>query len=353
MITLRRYIIVSLAAVFSAYQLLLAAFSITVPREKAPYILAMVLYAAATVISLWPSKESKMPVWMAILNVAVSVAIPILVSSQLDIHGSVGSDYSTWYSAAIGTLMVITSTRRRHLFAWVGVGFLALHTIFWAGPGALGTLGVIGSLVWVAVSHILSWSLQRIGRDAQQFVEAEREAAAWQAAQEAHHAERQVRLQQTVRLALPLLRQIVKRNGDLDEQSKKDCVLLEATIRDEIRGRRLLDERVRAEVAKARKRGAIVTLLDEGGLDSLDDHQLEDVLSELAAAIADSKSNRLIARTGAEDSETAVTLVGLASEEGADPNALGPDDDEQVDLWLEIPRPASEFAQAEEKGPDD
>ncbi|MBX3088345.1 MAG: hypothetical protein KF742_07625 [Cryobacterium sp.] len=350
MITLRRYIIVSLAAIFSAYQLLLATFSISIPRDQLPNIVAMALYALATIASLWPSNEVRMPTWMAASNFVVSVAVTLLVSSQLDVHGSIGSDYSTWYPAAIGTLMVITSTRRRHLWAWLGVGFLAVHTVIWAGPSYLGTLGVIGSVVWVAVSHILSWSLLRIGRDAQQFAEAERETTAWQAAQEAHLSERQVRLRQTRKIALPVLRQIDETRGELNEELRQECVYLEAAIRDEIRGRKLLNDRVRAEVMRARHRGSIVTLLDEGGLDDLGQEETDRVLNQLAEALADSDSDRLVARTGQEDSDVAVTLVGLSFADGGDASALGQDDDDQVDLWLEIPR-SSPSRTIEEGGP--
>lgn len=90
MITIPRYIIVALAAVFSGYHLLLAVYSIDIPRDKVPFVIAMVLYAAATALSLWPSKQTRMPLWMALVNVAVSIALPLLVTAQLDVHGSVG-----------------------------------------------------------------------------------------------------------------------------------------------------------------------------------------------------------------------------------------------------------------------
>lgn len=341
-ISIRRYIIVALAAVFSGYHLLLATYSFDVPRDKLPYLAAMVLYAIATAISLWPSKNMAMPMWMASFNVAVCIALPLLVTAQLDVHGSVGSDYSTWYPAAVGTLMVITSTRRRHFFAWLGVGFLAVQTAVWAGFGALATLGVVGSLVWVAVSHVLSVSLARIASDARKYVEAEREATAWQAAQEAHLFERQFRLRQTNRMALPMLRQIVSSEGDLTDAQRRECVYLEAAIRDEIRGRKLLNSRVRNQVMRARRRGAIVTLLDEGGLDDLSDAELDRVLGSLAEALKSSTSDRLIARTVPEGSDVAVTVVGLTSSDGGSASALGhegdDDDDDQVELWLEIPR---------------
>lgn len=340
MITIPRYVIVALAAVFSGYHLLLALYSLAAAKTMAPYILAMILYGIATVISLWPSKTLRMPLWMAAFNVAVCVAVPLLVASQLNLHGSVGSDYSTWYPAAVGTLMVITSTRKQHFLAWIGVLSLAVHTVVWAGFGALATLGVVGSVVWVAVSHVLSHSLARIGKDAQQYVVAEREATEWQAAQEAHLFERQFRLRQTNRMALPMLRKIVSSNGDLTEAQRQECIYLEAAIRDEIRGRKLLNDRVRDQVMKARRRGSIVTLLDEGGIDELSDDDLERVLNGLADALKGSRTDRVVARTVPEGSEVAVTVVGLTSPDGGDSSALGhsDEDDDQVDLWLEIPR---------------
>jgi hypothetical protein len=282
-----------------------------------------------------------MPIWMAAFNVAVCIALPLLVTAQLD-PLRVGSDYSTWYPAAVGTLMVITSTRRRHSFAWAGVAFLAVQTAVWAGVGALATLGVVGSLVWVAVSHVLSIALARIGKDAAQYVVAEREAADWQAAQEAHLFERQFRLRQTNRMALPMLRQIVSRHGDLTEEQRRECVYLEAAIRDEIRGRKLLNNRVRDQVMRARRRGAIVTLLDEGGIDELSDAELERVLNSLADALKNTDSDRVIARTVPDGSDVAVTVVGLTSTDDGNASALGradeDDEGDQVELWLEIPR---------------
>lgn len=344
MISIHRYIIVALAAVFSSYHVLLAVYSLDIPRGKIPFLVALGLYVVATAVSLWPTKDTRMPLWMAIANVLVSIAIPLLVTAELDVNGSVGSDYSTWYPAAIGTLMVITSTRRRHLLAWVGVGSLAVQTAAWAGIGSLATLGVVGSVVWVAVSHVLSGALARISRDAREYALAEREAAEWQAAQEAHLFERRFRLRQTNRMALPMLRQIVAGGGRLTEAQRQECVYLEGAIRDEIRGRRLLNDRVREQVMAARRRGATVTLLDEGGIDELSEYELDRVLNQLADALRDSAADRLIARTAPEGSRVAVTVVGLNSADGGDASVLGHTmaDDDQVGLWLEIPRASAE-----------
>jgi hypothetical protein len=341
-ITLPRFLFLGLGALFSAYHLFLGLSSLSIPQNPGPAIAAMILYAVATVISLWPTSPTKMPLWLAAFDLAVCVAIPILVTSQLDPAKDNG--YATWYVAAVGTLMTIVAVRRQQFAAWVGVGYLAVQTIVWAGVAALAGLGVIGSVVWVGVAVVISGSLAKAGRDALQFARAEREATEWQAAQEAHVMERQMRLRQTYRVAAPMLAEIVRRGGDLTEAERRECRYLEGAIRDEIRGRRLLNDDVRRQVMDARRRGVVVSLLDEGGIDDLDERSLTVVLKRLADAIRGTTTDKLIVRTVPRSSKTAVTVVGLRMSDDGSANALGADtEDDEVDLWLEIPRPIREL----------
>lgn len=336
-----RALIVTMAAIFSAYHIVLGLYTIDVPANPIPVLAAMALYAGATTVSLLPGQPERMPTSMAIANVLVCIAMALLIAPQLDPAREGGLGYATWYVAAIGTLMTITSTRRRHLFAWIGIAALVLHTIVWGGPGLLLGIGVIGSAAWVAVSHILSRALLKASADAARFARAEREATDWQAAQEAHLYERQFRLGQTSTMAVPMLRAIEQSGGELTEEQRQECLHLEGAIRDEIRGRRLLDDEVRREVMAARRRGVTVTLFDEGGLDELDDPSLARVLGTLAEAIRSTSATRVIARTAPPDSDIAVTVVGLTPSATARARELGEsddDDDDSVDLWLEIPR---------------
>ena len=336
-----RALIVTMAAIFSAYHIVLGLYTIDVPANPIPVLAAMALYAGATTVSLLPGQPERMPTSMAIANVLVCIAMAMLIAPQLDPAREGGLGYATWYVAAIGTLMTITSTRRRHLFAWIGIAALVVHTIVWGGPGLLLGIGVIGSAAWVAVSHILSRALLKASADAARFARAEREATDWQAAQEAHLYERQFRLGQTSTMAVPMLRAIEQSGGELTEVQRQECLHLEGAIRDEIRGRRLLDDEVRREVMAARRRGVTVTLFDEGGLDELDDPSLARVLGTLAEAIRSTSATRVIARTAPPDSDIAVTVVGLTPSATARARELGEsddDDDDAVDLWLEIPR---------------
>jgi hypothetical protein len=139
-----------------------------------------------------------------------------------------------------------------------------------------------------------------------------------------------------------MLQLIERTGGDLTPAEREECLHLESAIRDEIRGRRLLSDAVREQVMDARRRGATVTLLDEGGIDDLEDGELQRVLDGLAEAIRDTDADRIIARTVPEGSDVAVTVVGLRSaDEHAHALGIEDEEDDSVVLWLEIPRTAA------------
>lgn len=335
-----RWIIVSLAGLFSAYVIVLGIYAIAIPRSPIPAVVAMVLFAVVITVTLLPYGPAQMPVWMAAFAVPSVIAITLTVSSQIDLSKTVG--YSTWYVAGAGIILTIVCTRGRPRWAWAGVLFLIIHTTIWAGPLNLVNLGVVGSASWVTVAYVIRRALTSAARDARRFAIAERETTDWQAAQEAHITERQFRLGQTSAMAVRMLETIQQREGDLSPEERVESLNTEGAIRDEIRGRKLLNDAVRDEVMDARRRGATITLLDEGGLDDLGDVELDRVLGELAAAIRGTDADRVIARTVPEGSGVAVTVVGLYSpDEHA--LALGQDsldDEDDVALWLEIPRVA-------------
>ncbi|MGL4340448.1 MAG: hypothetical protein ACRCSP_08530 [Rhodoglobus sp.] len=338
-----RYLIVGIAGLFCGYHVLLAVITLDQPRNPGPVIVAIVLYSVAVTISLVSLGSFKMPLALAAFNVAVVIAITLLVSNQLDFTQAGSTGYASWYIAAGGTLLTITSTRGRHTFAWLGVGFLASHTIAVVGdvgPAGVASVGLVAAVSWVAISHVLSAALAKAAKDAQRFALVERETADWQATQDAHVHERQFRLAQTGAMASKMLEEIQHSGGNLTETQRQECRYLESALRDEIRGRKLLNDAVRAEVMLARRRGVVVSLLDEGGIDDLSDDQLDRVLSQVALAIRESRADKVIARTVPEGSDVAVTVVGLLSIADGESVALGQDSlvEDEVDLWLEIPR---------------
>ncbi|MGA0568933.1 hypothetical protein ACO2Q7_16500 [Rathayibacter sp. KR2-224] len=346
MIAVSRGLLVTLAALFSAYHVVLGVASMAEYRHPAPVIVAICLYAVATALSLLNAGRMVLPAWIAAFDLAVCVAVPVLVAGQLDLTRENG--YATWYVAAIGTLLTIVMVRRRNVFAWIGIAFLVVHTLVVAGVVALGALGVVGSVVWVAAAAVVTRALGAMTRDASRFARAERQVVEWHAEQEAHVVERQRRLEETYRRAAPMLTRIADSGGVLTEEERAECLLLEAGMRDEIRGRALLDDVVRDQVLAARRRGATVVLLDDGGLDGLDEPNRDRIHARLAEALHDSRADKLVVRTVESASPVAVTVVGLRSGDGS----VGPRDavdtaaaesegaDDEVELWLEIPRAA-------------
>ncbi|MGD8195624.1 hypothetical protein ACEXQB_014120 [Herbiconiux sp. P18] len=348
MISIPRLLLVGLAAIFSAFHLVLGISALDVPANPWPGLVAMLLYALATVFSLVPSTRARMPAGVAAGNVAVTAVSLILVLPQLEPHAQNG--YATWIVGAIGTLMTITVVRQRPLFAWTGIGVMIVGMLAWVGdPFALPALGVIGGPVWVGIGHAATAAIVRATRDARLFELAEQRAVEWQAQEQAEFFERRVRLAQMDRTVAPMLKAIIASDGRLDEEERQECLHLEAAMRDEIRGRRLLDDRVRREVMEARRRGVEVTLLDDGGIDDLDRAQHARVTAVIAEQIGGSTADRLVVRTGRPEDDVAVTIVGLrdapAGEGGEGDDAMVGgvgqlEEEAELELWLEVPREA-------------
>ncbi|TAJ50109.1 MAG: hypothetical protein EPO52_00650 [Herbiconiux sp.] len=338
MISVPRVLLVGLAAIFSAFHVVLGLYAIELPDSVGPVLVAMALYGAATALSLTPSSEVRMPIGLAATNLGVTAMSLVLVFTQLDPQDENG--YATWIIGAIGTLMTITVVRQRPWFAWAGIGLMLVAVLVWSrDPLELPALGAIGGPVWVGVAQATTLAIVRSSRDARLFVQAEQRAAEWQAQEEAEFYERRVRLAQMNRQVAPMLRQIVTSDGRLDEAARAECLYLEAAMRDEIRGRRLLDDRVRREVLAARRRGVEITLLDDGGIDDLDRDQHARVTAVIAQQIGETTADRVVVRTAQHDADVAVTIVGLRDPASDSVDDAEADDREaQLELWLEVPR---------------
>jgi hypothetical protein len=139
-----------------------------------------------------------------------------------------------------------------------------------------------------------------------------------------------------------MLQRIALSGGELTEEERRECFTLEGALRDEIRGRRLLNDAVREQIMIARRNGTSVQLLDDGGIDGLDEAELERVLNRLAEVLRGVRTDRLIIRTAPAHSSAAVTVVGLTTVGDGHASTLSDDHDDEVDLWEEIPRSSAD-----------
>ena len=193
-------------------------------------------------------------------------------------------------------------------------------------------LGLVGSVVWVASAQLLLRSMDRAARDTARLAQLQRAASAWQASQVGRQRERRVQVQQALAVAGPVLARTVSSGGELSADDRLEARLAEGRLRDEMRGPRLLDDDVRTELERARRRGANVTVLDEGGLDGLDEESLAIIRAQLADTLRSASSDRLYIRTSPHET-VAVTVVGRSAA------GAGWSDEDAVDLWREIAHP--------------
>ncbi|GAA1863059.1 hypothetical protein ACFQZV_12510 [Microbacterium koreense] len=271
---------------------------------------------------------NRLPVWAAALALAAAVLVPLTTTYAVG-EDMTTAPYATWYLGGLGALMVIVLVRRRAWMAWAGIAVLTIESMVLMGPASALALGLVGSIVWVIVAHLVRFSLDRAARDTSQLAQLQRAASAWQSSQLVRQRERRVQIQRALAIAGPVLSRVVVTGGVLSDADRLEARVAEGRLRDELRGPRLLDDDVRAELERARRRGAAVTVLDEGGLEGVDEATLARIRRELAETLRNASSDRIYIRTSPHET-IAVTVVGRSvSDEGLS-------DEDAVDLWREI-----------------
>ncbi|MEV7621338.1 hypothetical protein AB0N59_14500 [Microbacterium sp. NPDC089321] len=304
----------------------------TVQPDAPLLIVAAIAFYLASVLTavLGAPREVRMPVGSAVLALASSAIVPVLVSLALE-PSLRGAGFATWYIGATGLLAVVCIVRRRPLVGWAMLVTLIVAACAFMGIGSAFTLGLVGSITWVVVAQLLVFFWDRAVRDTERLADVQRAVSAWHATQLVRQRERRVRAQRALAVAGPVLSRTIAVRGQLSEDERLQARLAEGTLRDELRGGDLMSEAVREAITDARRAGATVTVFDEGGLEGIDEERLDEIRAELAGVLARARSNRLIIRAG-RDETNAVTVVGRT--------AGGATDDDAVELWHEIRRVA-------------
>jgi hypothetical protein len=240
-------------------------------------------YLALSLISIVFYKGFKIPTWLALLNLAF-IAITPFVFSQMIIVNEPAS-YATWYVVGLATLMGITSFRGHVIIGWLGFFVIASQIIAFGGVGTLLNAGVVGALLMVFAGHASGYAILTADKQAQEAIEAQRIFEVEATKRSTARKVRQERIQQTLRKAEPLLTTIVESDGKLSSNQAEQARFLEAELRDLIRGRGLINDQVSEAVNKARSRGVKVELLDEGGLENIEQTERDAILNRVIEAL--------------------------------------------------------------------
>lgn len=322
MISVSRYLLVISSALFALYHATLGAFWLFHYPQPQLAALAIGIYLVTVIPTIAAFERLALPPFMAILNLSAAAIVPLLINSQID--KSLAGTYATWYVAAIATLMSATAVRQQQVISWVGLAIMVAQVIAWGGVGSITTTGVIGALILVFAGQAIAAGLSRAGKEAQAYVDQAASEASEMAATTAIRDERKRQSAITLRRALPLLERIEATGGQIDDNDRLQARLLESELRDEIRGRRLINDDTRDAIRQARLRGVEVIVLDEGGLDNVPEEQRTKLLAQAAAAIEQCQSGRVTLRAPANE-DWFVTMVCMR------PGATAPDQ------WLKLP----------------
>ncbi|MFM1995271.1 MAG: hypothetical protein RLZZ610_788 [Actinomycetota bacterium] len=293
MIRLPRWFVFTVATLFVASPVVIGTIEFLRAGIHWPAVVALGLYFATGLASIYTYRQLKMPMALAILMVIVSIAVPQLVNLDLD-SSAIGTP-GTWYVTAVSTLLAICAVRQQRFLAWTGLVVLTIELITWGGTNSLFVSGLGGAVALVAASHVISVGLEASAKQTAAYLETAKQTQAASAAESAIRQERSERLTATLQGALPMLQAIAA--GNLSEADRSEAALLEAELRDEIRGRALIDPTLKAAVRAARSRGVEVVVLDEGGLNQASESEKQALRTRLAQELDAIQEGRVTIRS--------------------------------------------------------
>jgi hypothetical protein len=256
---------------------------------------SLLLYSAAIVPTVLFYKAVKLPMLQAAFNLMVAAFIPILMLPQL-LAEHIG-DYSTWFVGGIASLMGATAFRGHRIMASLGAALLIIQVVAWGGPGSIAKVGVFGVIMFLLAGILINIGLERTMKQTEEFEKESLATAAATAALTAARDEHKSRINAALIQVLPLLQQVSVAKKTLTEQQRLQARHLEAALRDDIRGHNLLSATMKAAVTEARQRGIEVLLLDDGGLDDVDQADRERVLALAADAVRSAKAGQVTVRS--------------------------------------------------------
>lgn len=305
MISINRAIASILPFVYALY---LPVQSMNVPGFTSRYfeIAALLFYVYCSAATVLFFRGLQLPRWQAIINLIAGAALPVLVVTQRDLI----DDHSIGAWVVMGTALILTATavRQQARYALIGLALLLAVLIVEYGQDAASTAGLAGALVFVLAGLGVSRGIARTTREVEKFKAKEIQSRSKIAELEAASLERQHRLSQVLGTAVPLLSVIKDMKAPLNEELRQSAKLVEASLRDNLRGRDLLNQAMANEVQRLRNLGVEVLILDEGGTESLSPAERNELLNKAVAALQVVTQGRVTIRSPKAD-EFKLTVV--------------------------------------------
>ncbi len=295
MLEVPRWILATVVIAFAIFHAVIGALAWEGYDNHVLLILSIILYLASIGIAV--SMQEGLVVGKLMGSLIAIGAVAASLVANLGITSGQTGTYASWYVGAMGVVLGVLAVRGQAAMAWLSAGVVTAIVFQAAGVAGIGTAGVVGMVVLIAAGQATAKSLKRANREVEELQTKELETEAALARVRAANLEREKRLKTVLSQAIPALEAVARSKNVLSDSDREALLNLEASLRDDIRGRRLNSEDVKVASAAARARGVQVILLDEGGLDALTDDQLKNVLNKVVHALNSVHAGKIVIRS--------------------------------------------------------
>ncbi len=263
-------------------------------RIPAVGLLAVFVYLVVLSGTILLHKELEIPNWQGLLNLLAAAVLPRMIEAQ--ITAADFGTYATWYIGALGVLLGATALRGQLYFAWGGLIIATSEIMLWESPKNLLNSGWLGLVILVVIGHAA-----RLGLKVSELAieQANHEAAA--ASIEAKRAEvlrttQAKAFARSVADVQTILRRAVAQKGKLSEDDRREALLLEHRLSDDVMGGALITPAISQSARLARLRGVDVYLMDQGILNTLPNAELEEIRQKVEDVVNDQMTGKVTVR---------------------------------------------------------
>jgi hypothetical protein len=294
-------------------QLLLALATVGGVDRAWPVLVALLVFGASLAIVAIPHSEPLPGSWVLVV-IAGIVLTNMLVLWNLPISGAPG--YADWSFGAGAWLSFFLALRGRVGAAWLGWVLMATVTQIWSlsiNETPLQSLGHVirhaGTILIASLFRILLVRANRViaNIQAERLIQVAAEAESL-----AEIRERTLQAMQLNQEARPALLQIADGNY-LTGRAKQRYRLLEANLRDGLRGGGIMSQDVREAVERARKRGGQVVLLDDRNAPLVEADSIR-LRATVVGELSQLTDGRLTARLLPEGRATIASVVSTSGD---------------------------------------
>ncbi|TCJ97195.1 sensor histidine kinase [Nocardia alba] len=275
-------------------------------------VIALLSYSA---MAVWFVMAAHDPVsrWVG-LGVALGpVGTAVAVWGSAALH----SPEQLWPASATAAIYALLILRGRPAMAWCGqVGVVAVCTV-WAANEGFDAVPLVVSRLADFAPMVGATAFARIVRPRLQHIVELREESVQLARREsvarAAVAERRQRRRAFDLIARPILTEIAH-SDSLTDRARRASILLEARLRDELRGGILSTPVLAQAIHLARERGVEVLLYDDHGADDCPIDTRTELFAAVTTELAAAEAGQFIVRIGPPGRDLLATVVARTPE---------------------------------------